>query len=84
MTPGPWVVTDSPGHSCCFECGIEATDGGEHICDANEANARLIAAAPDLLASLKRIADGHLGCGECSSADPCFVCAAIAKAEGKS
>ena len=84
-TPGPWVVTDNPGHSCCFECGIEATtDGGEHICDTNVANARLIAASPLMLAALKRVADGHLGCGECSTAEPCFVCAAITAAEGKS
>ena len=58
-TPGPWtyvrnpentrwVIDSEPNHAIACTAG--------HEC-ANEANARLIAAAPELLAALHKIAD---------------------------
>lgn len=53
-TPGPWEVRHSPVSDLCvvtedpdgrWICGYMSTDGDPQ----NEANARLIAAAPDLL-----------------------------------
>jgi len=52
-TPGPWWVDDDPGE------GVEVQDGFGRTAsvwgdeDTAKANARLIAAAPDLLAALK-------------------------------
>jgi hypothetical protein len=70
-TPGPWTVEqwadDSPDHLRCFglvmspEAGDEYDKGGDvaYVCPCDhgeqEANARLIAAAPDLLAALEAI-----------------------------
>jgi hypothetical protein len=62
--------------------------------DQAAANARLIAAAPELLAALKkvgcRMAKVYLHGRTCLEVladeperEPCFVCAAIAKAEAK-
>lgn len=59
FTPGPWEVRDRwyigrPGRLSLAEvkCGdVPATDEATH-----EANARLIAAAPDLLAALRGLA----------------------------
>ena len=64
-TPGPWAVT------CCLDYWVQAGDVGVALCgdldwqgpDSNcvrdqremEANARLIAAAPELLEALKAI-----------------------------
>jgi hypothetical protein len=49
-TPGPWTVVDGPFH------GIDAADGEPVVMlnhgITNEADARLIAAAPDLLKAL--------------------------------
>jgi hypothetical protein len=82
-SPGPWEVYDKdPGH-------VGAPDG--HICtpegETREvvlANAHLIAAAPELLASLKRIVDTY-GIDLHSGSELCeMVAAAIAKAEGRS
>lgn len=65
-TPGPWE-TSSNSDGDWDVCG---PDGGDMIadlkgCDNAEANARLIAAAPELLAALKgaeqiiSVSDGH-------------------------
>lgn len=82
-TPGPWTTAEEPTY-----CAIR-TDGrviadmrlvGLHY---NKADARLIAAAPELLEALKDMLDGHedacTGYGE-GAADKAR--AAIAKATG--
>lgn len=85
-TPGPWhfdghqydhIVWSSDRNRVCFLTSTGPT----------EANARLIAAAPDLLAALKDMVDGApLECGEpdCPDCGPWRTArAAIAKAEGR-
>ena len=51
-TPGPWHnESHNHGYGPCHVCGPKHVDGGDYapICIANtEANARLIAAAPEL------------------------------------
>jgi len=80
-TPGPWeALCTDPHHQLVifarsveeFVCGVTG-----HMPDA-EANARLIAAAPDLLEALKRVCS-H---GYRSSPDWDNARAAIKKAEG--
>ena len=94
-TPGPWIVVGSgfmvstcANHKRCQ--AIDATRSG-YTRDEDNANAHLIAAAPELLAALKEIAKGK---GEFSR-DPlehasntidsmkAIANAAIAKAQGK-
>lgn len=91
-TPGPWHVGPhyksdvESQHGRICDCGITRGPNGE-------ANARLIAAAPDLLEALKEMVEWHGGVhGEdCPEDDTCDcigaginerVNAAIAKAEG--
>lgn len=86
-TPGPWRV--GPTHKD-DSFAIHAQTASVVHCKpfssshkSAEANARLIAAAPDLLAaliSLVRASDGHHG----SIRERDIARAAIAKAEGKS
>ena len=103
-TPGPWVqpMRYSPEDGCDIPCGaIEDADGRSiTVCTYDQeptisaANARLIAAAPDLLAACKAVSEWHqhsVGCPaseigaigdsgcDCGLA---AVRAAIAKAEG--
>jgi len=101
-TPGPWEVVDGGdfrqvhgpgGEAIAFEPivvhrGSPAT--GTWV-DANgeEANLRLIAAAPEMLEALRQAKDwlDEVGC-DCGTDEPgtcamCLVDAAIAKAEGK-
>ena len=78
-TPGPWTVhyepnaRDEPGATFVL---LEANDRF----DTNEANARLIAAAPELLAALKAI-DASPACPSKKKREQ--VRAAVAKAEGR-
>jgi hypothetical protein len=101
-TPGPWTVTDDwyIGHAhgggtfaevkSCARVPTQAHD--EH-----RANARLIAAAPEMLAALRAILAEPYGCSLCDSGKPrnpskghqadCpfeAARAAITRAEGKS
>ena len=92
-TPGPWlennddgVIHDAGGIPVC-----EVTAPGPTEADLATAisNARLIVAAPDLLAALERV--GCQDTGSCGEPHPifrpdglCFVCAAIARARGTS
>jgi hypothetical protein len=59
-TPGPWHVTltrSTYGHMVHGPL-MGPRDEGDHVCNAfGEPNARLIAAAPDLLAALKAAPD---------------------------
>lgn len=91
-TPGPWIVRAIDGSIG----SIDAADGIQMVAQAMEighqdrttgsperiANARLIAAAPELLAALKAMFNEH-GEFEYSVADLIFARDAIAKAEGK-
>lgn len=85
-TPGPWRIetgggSDPTSHVYADDPNGCAADGDlVTIADLieNEANARLIAAAPDLLAACKKmrqIASAQFGLNEAN--------AAIAKAEGR-
>ena len=58
-TPGPWrnegATVKAISHGICFK--ITRADANNYTTEGNEANARLIAAAPDLLAALQEIED---------------------------
>ena len=83
-TPGPWrfeLAIGPHGQKCyhtikCNEYDYVASTWGK----PHEANARLIAAAPELLAALKlmeKADDVHANCAECDPADApesCEVC----------
>lgn len=90
-TPAPWTIGFEKGVSC----GLAERNPGYHIVTApcppfafgaavaaveTEANAHLIAAAPELLVAAKQAVTAmeHAGVGFCESA----LRAAIAKAEG--
>lgn len=73
-TPGPWEVNIGYGINIQYKDKVTIRALPE-----TEANARLIAAAPELLAQLK-IEHGFESCAY----RPCYVCTLIAKAEGKS
>lgn len=87
-TPGPWRI-DRPLGYWAIGPNPHADDGqvlrlytkpyGE-----DEANARLIAASPDLLAACKELASRFEKTGEAWMSDPAWQAAraAIAKAEG--
>ena len=84
-TPGPWNVTRTNTgvrSADAFLCRIWMLRNGQGV-----ANARLIAAAPDLLEALKRIYDLPCDC-PCEVGDDTVsaydqALAAIAKAEGR-
>ena len=85
-TPGPWEYDRNAGHIVAqgiSVCRISACSGyGEH-----DDNARLIAAAPDLLAALEKLHRLHCGLDswhEDAMADAWVnACTAIAKAKGE-
>ena len=94
-TPGPWkYVYTNEGNDCFHEWYL--IEGPKFITIAdtpsireeNEANARLIAAAPDMLHALKLAANHLEACAAGHIVDPTmsysrpFVLGAIAKAEG--
>lgn len=84
-TPGPWTVSIEGlvgsyrvEESAAHEREAIRADDNERACRITEADARLIAAAPDLLAALEQIArTGYTDIG-----DRLMVEAAIAKATG--
>ena len=87
-TPGPWTVDrTSKGWEVLPPPEV---DGGvafvfDHGNTEDNANACLIAAAPELLEALKLFADGSCDSGCADSSEKCNGCrarAAIAKAEG--
>jgi hypothetical protein len=92
-TPGPWWIENyfaRPKH-CDPYFQVVADKSGIASVYENEANARLIAAAPELLAACKLVTDYeaiHLngGIGYCVAIKTSAlnaVCNAIAKVEGK-
>lgn len=97
-TPGPWTVTwdEFGGYDCMTPAfrvrdendrAVVTLDCGRTADPVIEANARLIAAAPDLLVALRDLCDAIPD--ETITADPPLGCwveaarAAIAKAEGR-
>ncbi len=52
-TPGPWRV--DPTHSLCIESAAHGNIGLVNIARSSEADARLIAAAPELLQALHKL-----------------------------
>lgn len=87
-TPGPWAVGKHPGRDAgtdLREVTYLSPFGRAYICEAEKANARLIAAAPELLEALHAmldcpgIDDTNQEIGETFRT---IVNAAIAKAEG--
>ncbi len=93
-TPGPWHATVPPSSDIHFIRNIDSDDAGQiakvrvgPVLEQAEAlaNARLIAAAPDLLEALECLQEWVDNCfQEYSDAEVCSVArAAIAKAEGR-
>lgn len=92
FTPGPWEASISVlGEGTIFAGNddialVYVTDGAdEPKAYPAAANAHLMAAAPDLLASLKEMLDVYWGAGDGQKPDPeCIIAAkaAIAKAIG--
>jgi hypothetical protein len=92
-TPGPWRVTeDNTQHRPFFI--VRPENSGTPIAEvysSGDANARLIAAAPDLLAALRWLLDiaerAQRNAPECETLEAGYVqqicCGAIAKIEGK-
>lgn len=85
FTPGPWkVVEDSYGNTVVTGKGMVVEIGLEHIAKVgglaeHEANARLIAAAPELLEALINLRDNF----DYPPAAYEVILNAIAKAEGR-
>ena len=81
-TPGPWKIFDDhpdPDLLC-----LHVYHGDEQIADVSELkNARLIAAAPDLLEALENLLKVHEGEGGTQYHAGDMARAAIAKAKGE-
>lgn len=76
-TPGPWQAKiDECGNAAIFS-------GDECVADCLKRDARLVAAAPDLLEALENCEAFLLSAGFASSDVYAAVCAAIAKATGE-
>jgi hypothetical protein len=90
-TPGPWRFSTEDGHVHDEDGLIAEVWGVFPGRDGSEvkANARLIAAAPELLAAVKAFnafVDEYEPCPACSHSPhstDCFIPKAIAKAEGR-
>jgi hypothetical protein len=84
-TPGPWMPAKGPGllvivsQDESIATIATGTFKGELPTDQILANARLIAAAPELLEALEPFAKFACGCGECHN---CRALAAVNKARG--
>lgn len=77
-TPGPWTVRFSPTRQQFI---VEGPNGWE-VGGWNEANARLIASAPEMLSVLRLLLSAELEDGQGNSYDD-VIRDAIAKAEGR-
>jgi hypothetical protein len=92
-THGPWTILPRPGTDVIHIMGesvpgamlttIAQMSAGTILSESLEANARLIAAAPELLAALEALLDdGHIGDGNRPATRQAL--AALAKARGES
>jgi hypothetical protein len=88
-TPGPWFVDAEGAKDAGTKGGFIPFDAcgccnSPWMCGETEkeqaANARLIAAAPELLEALEPFAKFACGCGECHN---CRALAAVNKARGE-
>lgn len=98
-TPAPWHLYDGDAdwlHVCDADqhwlADIGISNDGDVDPEESDANAHLIAAAPELLAALKTLSDSMcmaeeaehlLECDDAKSCSLCIARAAIAKAEGR-
>ena len=81
-TPGPWEAQDTAGHDIHGQTAIYDAGGKDvAIVYDGDANARLIAAAPDLLKALKGMVAHESRCDE-KCPDLANARAAIKAAEG--
>jgi len=85
-TPGPWETSSNASGEldiCCPDAGDMIADLSG--CDNADANARLIAAAPELLEALRIIKSRTTACGNNRRLQriQAIALAAIAKAEGR-
>lgn len=78
-TPGPWAPSDE---TCNYVWSGDTCVARMAETDEKEANARLIAAAPELLEALRRVAMNGSVSQIISKADRDYMDAAIAKARG--
>lgn len=82
-TPGPWESSGYDGHGGITINSDARQIGYASMCREQEANARLIAAAPDLLEALKAfVEDWSELSGKVRGSTLDKIDAAIAKAEG--
>ena|SRR5438477_7786278 len=86
-TPGPWRLRENNrlvvGNSDKLDTPIAVVDMTSIVAEEAQANARLIAAAPDLLAALKEVASMIEAYHEVPPTRANMVRAAIARAEGR-
>ena len=83
-TPGPWMISDNPTETCQI-VGADTVRVADVWCTDmphGAANARLIAAAPDLLRACKAVAEMAVHWEPLTPGDIREVHAAIAKATG--
>ena len=86
-TPGPWHIGEGKGEQIIYtEAGWAVASAtvfhGKHGAQEMKANARLIAAVPDMLAALALLVDGDGKPDECRRAMDAAR-AALAKARGE-
>ena len=84
--PGCCGIRRVDEDGCCVACGRDFfdPDTGEERGDGSRvANARLIAAAPDMLAALEAMMEAHCGRQPCNGPFHQGAWAAIAKARGE-
>lgn len=86
-TPGPWTVGPHPGNGAGSAWRTILSQGGAfpgaYVGEALERDAHLMAAAPELLESLRNLLGWHEGIGNTGGKFIEGARAAIAKAEGK-
>ena len=87
-TPAPWTMTETMGGFSVTHryATPDRSPGFEHEAVAimhSEADARLIAAAPDLLEALSLVAELHMNGLEPDEINWTFIEAALAKARGE-